>query len=895
MTESVTELTQKTATTCPYCGVGCGVVTERFGEVVTVKGDQSHPANRGRLCVKGTQLGETVGQEGRALKPKIKGREADWDSALNRVADTFQSVISEHGPDAVALYVSGQLLTEDYYVANKWMKGAIGSANIDTNSRLCMASSVAGHKRAFGADTVPCGYSDLEKAELVVLVGSNLAWCHPVLHQRLMAARAQGAGPTVVVLDPRETATATDADLHLALKPGTDSAVFNGLAHWLTTHGGVDEHFVAENTQGAQAALAAAYAHSSVSDLADHCGLNTRDLQAFFQLFTESERVVTVYSQGVNQSSIGTDKVNAIINVHLLSGKIGKQGCGPFSITGQPNAMGGREVGGLANQLAAHMDFDEASVDRVGRFWGLKQVANHPGHTAVDLFEAVRKGQIKALWVMGTNPAVSMPNNTRVREALATCPFVVVSDCIETTDTTAFAHVLLPAAGWGEKDGTVTNSERLISRQRKFLPLSGDSRPDWWIICQVASRMGFASHFDFQSPAEIFREHAALSAFENDGSRDFDIGGLAQISNDDYNALVPTYWPCTQGSSSPTVPNAIFSDGKFYTRSGKAQLIAVSTSGTSSTVDSRYPMLLNSGRVRDQWHTMTRTGLAPVLNRHSPEPMLLLHPLDARTRGIADNDIAQVDSRCGSAMLRARLTASVNSGQAFIPMHWTSQQASSALCGAIFSGPTDPNSRQPELKAEPVNIHRAPIAQHVLLLSREPWPLEEVTNNAAYWVTSALGNCHARFMGFSEVRPDAQGWAINLMPACDQQLVAERGPKMSMVVGLKDKQLHQLIVVSEQPVNQEVNRLANFFAEAEFSLALQRRLIAGMACQPASTSVGGEVVCACFATTDEDIQQGVEHLGLESTDAVAAELGAGGNCGSCLPEVRQLIKAKVVG
>ncbi|MEL6337443.1 MAG: molybdopterin-dependent oxidoreductase, partial [Pseudomonadota bacterium] len=473
-------------TACPYCGVGCGVIATPDGQGgAAIDGDPDHPANFGRLCSKGSALGETVGLDGRLLTPMVGGLEASWDEATTLVARRFREAIDQHGPDSVAFYVSGQLLTEDYYVANKLMKGFIGSANIDTNSRLCMASSVAGHKRAFGADTVPGTYEDLEEADLVVLVGSNLAWCHPVLFQRIAAAKAARPGMRVVNIDPRRTATSGLADLSLSLAPGSDVALFNALLSRIVEEGAVDDAYVRQHVAGFPEAVARAQAVSP-AEVAAVTGLREAEIEAFTHLWIGSERVVTVYSQGVNQSSAGTDKVNAIINCHLATGRIGRPGMGPFSVTGQPNAMGGREVGGLATMLAAHLDVTEpAHRDAVQDFWQAPAMPTAPGLKAVDLFRACADGRIKALWIMSTNPAVSLPQADDVAAAIRACPFVVVSDILADTDTTRLADVLLPAAGWGEKSGTVTNSERRISRQRAFLPAPFNARPDWRIVADV--------------------------------------------------------------------------------------------------------------------------------------------------------------------------------------------------------------------------------------------------------------------------------------------------------------------------------------------------------------------------------------------------------------------------
>src|SRR6195256_4554509 len=564
------------STTCAYCGVGCGILATPDGRGgAAISGDPDHPANFGRLCSKGSALGETLGLEDRLLYPMIrcdKGtlERVAWSDALDHVAHRFQHIIARDGPGAVAFYLSGQLLTEDYYVANKLMKGFIGSANVDTNSRLCMASSVAGHRRAFGADTVPGCYEDLDEADLLVLVGSNAAWCHPVLYQRMLANKQQ-RGARIVVIDPRRTDTVGEDDLFLGLKPGTDTALFSGLLVYLTDHGALDRDYIERHTTGFEDAIARARSMAgSIGATALATGLSEQDVAAFFQMFANTPRVVTMYSQGVNQSAQGTDKVNAIVNCHLATGRIGKPGASPFSLTGQPNAMGGREVGGLANQLAAHMAFTPHDIDRVRRFWKAPRIATHEGLKAVQMFEAIARGEIKALWVVGTNPAVSLPNADAARDALKKLELFVVSENVISNDTVdAGAHVLFPAQAWGEKSGTVTNSERCISRQRAFLSSPGEARPDWRIIGEIAKRLGFGASFDFSSAADIFREHAALSAFENDGNRDFDIGGLKALSDEGFDTMAPVQWPIRLDAQ----PQArFFAEGGFFANEGKAKL-----------------------------------------------------------------------------------------------------------------------------------------------------------------------------------------------------------------------------------------------------------------------------------------------------------------------------------
>src|SRR6201993_829497 len=553
---AVDQTLRATKTTCPYCGVGCGVLATPDGRGgAAISGDPEHPANFGRLCSKGSALGETLGLENRLLHPMIrcgKGtmERVAWSDALDHVAHRFQHIIARDGPGAVAFYLSGQLFAEDYYVANKLMKGFVGSANVDTNSRLCMASSVAGHRRAFGADTVPGCYEDLEEADLLVLVGSNAAWCHPVLYQRMLAGK-QKRGARMVVIDPRRTDSASEAELFLGVKPGTDTALFSGLLVHLADNGALDKGYIESHTSGFDDALARArQIAGSAAATALATGLTEADVATFFQMFRTTERVVTLYSQGVNQSAQGTDKVNAILNCHLATGRIGKVGASPFSLTGQPNAMGGREVGGLANQLAAHMGFSPPDIDRVRRFWKAPRIATHEGLKAVQMFEAIARGEVKALWVMGTNPAVSLPDADLVREALKKLELFIVSENVRQNDTVdAGLQVLLPALAWGEKTGIVTNSERRISRQRSFLPAPGEARPDWWIMCEVAKRLGFGAAFDFKSAAEIFREHAGLSAFENNGSRDFDIGGLREVTGGGYEGVLPGVVPFRGGDA----------------------------------------------------------------------------------------------------------------------------------------------------------------------------------------------------------------------------------------------------------------------------------------------------------------------------------------------------------
>ena len=860
-------------TTCPYCGVGCGVVATPDGRGgAEIAGDAQHPANRGRLCSKGAALGETLSLEDRLLHPEIDGRRVQWNAALDLVAQGFRETIARHGPDAVALYVSGQLLTEDYYAANKFAKGFLGTANIDTNSRLCMASSVAGHKRAFGSDTVPGLYEDFELADLVVLVGSNLAWCHPVLFQRLEAAKRARPDMKVVVIDPRHTETCDIADLHLAPRTGSDVALFNGLLVDLQRRSRVSASFVERHTSGLETALDAARA----SDLAS-CDLPAADLATFFDWFASTEKAVTLYSQGVNQSSAGVDKVNAIINCHLLTGRIGRPGMGPFSITGQPNAMGGREVGALANTLAAHMDFVPADIDRVGRFWRASRMATKPGLKAVDLFEAVRRGEIKAVWIMATNPVASLPNADAVREALKACEFSVVSEAVRASDTVDACRIRLPALAWGEKDGTVTSSERGISRQRPFLLPPGEARADWWIISQVAQRLGFGDAFAWKGVSDIFREHAALSSFENGGTRDFDIGAHASLDNAGYEALAPFVWPA-RADGTPS-GGRFFADGGFFHADRRARFVATPTRLPAHAPTTERPLRLNTGRVRDQWHTMTRTGKSARLAGHRPEPTIELHPQDAAVRGLTDGDIAEVTSDWGRAALKVHRSDSVRAGEAFAPMHWTAQVSRAGRINAAVNPAVDPISGQPELKHTPVEIRHLSVAWHGTILARRPVMLPEIT----YWTRVMGAGYHAYVLAGTQPLGVARRALSAALRATNPGPWLEGEAGIGAVVG--DGRLEAVLAIGAMHDEAARNRLAPFMAVARLSVEQRNSLLHG----GDAADRGGEI-CACFGVSCAAVESAIAG-GAPSLDAIGSATRAGTNCGSCRPEIRALLRS----
>lgn len=883
--------TNEIRTTCPYCGVGCGiVVTAGEDGSIAVRGDPDHPANYGRLCSKGAALGETIDHDGRLLYPEIGGTRVTWDAALDYVAAGLRRIIAAHGPDAVAFYVSGQLLTEDYYVANKLMKGFIGSGNIDTNSRLCMSSSVAGHKRAFGADTVPGCYEDLEQADLLVLVGSNMAWCHPVLFQRIRAAKEKHPERKLIVVDPRRTATCDIADLHLPVKSGSDALLFNGLLSYLFHNGWVDFNFLESWTEGYGDALQAARASAAtIPAVAAACGVEEQDVARFFHMFAAAERVVSVYSQGINQSSSGTDKVNAIINCHLATGRIGRPGMGPFSVTGQPNAMGGREVGGLANQLAAHMGFDDPRhIDLVRRFWRAPKLATRPGLTAVDMFRAAGDGRIKAIWIMATNPVVSLPDADRVRDALRRCEMVVVSDCVARTDTSVCAQVLLPAAAWGEKDGTVTNSERRISRQRAFTSPAGAARPDWWIVSEVAGRLGFREAFSYKNPAQIFREHAALSGYGNGGGRNFDLSALEDLSDEDYMRLAPVQWPVT--ASKPHGTARMFADGKYFTPSGKARFVAIQPRPPAHAPDSEYPLVLNTGRVRDHWHTMTRTGKSPRLSAHIVEPYAELHPRDAARLRIDADALLRLRSRWGWMIARAALSDAQRPGSIFVPMHWNAQFAAQGRVDALVNPDTDPISGQPESKHTPVSVEAYVPKWQGFVMSRRRLKLPMLD----YWVMAA-GKQFWRYELAGQTLPEDWGRWARLLLCADDRPAAEWLEYSDSATGryrgarLVENRLDSCLFVTTTNRLPPRTWLAQLFSEDSLDKQDRMGLLAGV--PPKDQQDGGRLVCSCFGVGSNTLARAIREQGLITVADIGDALKAGTNCGSCVPELRAAIKA----
>jgi assimilatory nitrate reductase catalytic subunit len=870
--------------------VGCGVLaTPRKGGAADVRGDPAHPANRGKLCVKGAALGETVGLEDRLLHPQVRGERVSWDAAIATVADAFRECIEKHGPESVAFYVSGQLLTEDYYVANKLMKGYVGSANIDTNSRLCMASAVAGHKRAFGEDVVPVSYEDIDHADLIVLVGSNTAWCHPIILQRMLAAREKRPDVKIVALDPRRTATTQLADLHLPLAPGTDVHLFNGLLVWLAEHGQVNQPYIDAHTQGYEEALQAARTGGGdLHSTAQACGLEVAGLQSFYEMFGATAAVITAFSQGVNQSSSGTDKVNAIINCHLATGKIGRNGAGPFSVTGQPNAMGGREVGGFVNTLAAHVELhDEQGRAAVKSFWRSPAIASKQGPKAVDMFDRIHEGKIKAVWIMATNPVVSLPDADKVKEALRNCEFVAVSDVMGNTDTAALAHVLLPALAWGEKDGTVTNSDRTISRQRAFLPPPGEARADWRVICDVARAMGFEG-FDFISPHEIFREHAQLTAHANDGRRALNLGAWTNITAAEYKNWQPAAWPMAESRASAQGP--MFADGKFLYPDGKARFLALTPRLPEHPTTQDFPLVLNTGRVRDHWHTMTRTGKSARLSAHVAEPYAEVNTVDALRFKVRAGELATLRSRWGSMVVRVRTGSDMPPGMVFAPIHWNRAFASDARVGALTNPVVDPISGEPELKHTPVSMEPFAAAWYAVMLTRSPLP-PPVTQ----WWTKVQGE---KFVRYELAGSHSRDWSVEarrLLGAppgdalTDVDWLEYRDParRVFRAAWFVNDRLEGCIYFDRQPALPERAWLSRMFTTARIDAPARASLMAGRMLEGADQ---GDLVCSCFGVGCNPIAACARELGAAATPAeIGKRLKCGTNCGSCVPEIQGII------
>jgi assimilatory nitrate reductase catalytic subunit len=943
---------KETKSTCPYCGVGCGVIIESVGAQITgVRGDPTHPANFGKLCTKGSTLALTassaITQQTRLLQPmrrEHRGEKAklvSWDSALDFAATSFAQIIREHGSDAVGFYISGQLLTEDYYVFNKLVKGQIGTNNIDTNSRLCMSSAVAGYKQTLGADAPPACYDDINHASCIFIVGSNTAYAHPILFRRIEEAKKNKPDLKIIFADPRKTDTAEIADLYLPLLPGTDVALFNGMLHIMLWEGWIDSAYIAAHTNGFDE-LKTLVREYTPEHTAQICGVKKEDLFAAAKLFATSPAALSLYCQGLNQSSSGTAKNASLINLHLATAQIGKPGAGPFSLTGQPNAMGGREVGGLANLISAHRDMaNPAHRAEVAALWGVKDVPSQPGKTAVEMFQAAADGQIKALWIACTNPAQSMPDQALVRRAMERAEIVVLQEAFVTTETAHYADLLLPATTWGEKEGTVTNSERRITRVRPAVPAPGEARHDWQIAQHFAQRleklMGVrtqlisndeemnrvltpinSSFLNYASPEQVWEEHKASTA-----GRDLDISGLSYALLDQ----APQQWPFKTGDTQGK--QRLYEDGIYPTTDGKAKFVPHAYKPVAEQRESRFPFSLTTGRLRDQWHGMSRTGTLGRLFGHVPEPVVQMNAQDMSRRLLKEGDLVHVTSKRGSIVLPVQASSEVNVTQAFIAMHWGSEflsgrSASGQQLGGVNAITTSsycPISKQPELKHAAVKILKAELPWNLLAVA---WLPEET----AHTTRAELQSLMSRFE-FASCTPFGREGSA---PHANTHASTQRGilfrasatyapeddslARIEALLGLsnadtlryEDKKRGQRRTARLVRMPSGNAKLQGFVlagdvsAEGWIKTLLQdeldaqsygRLLLSPGSKAPMAIHSKGNQVCSCFNVSESEITDFLktsEASDSEQLSSLQTQLKCGTNCGSCVPQLKKIIR-----
>ncbi|PTS84280.1 nitrate reductase [Pseudomonas sp. HMWF032] len=897
--------TQVTASTCCYCGVGCGVLIEHDGEkILGVAGDPSHPANFGKLCSKGASLHLTGDLDARGLYPELRlGKglarsRTDWDNALDHAATVFAETLREHGPNSVAFYISGQLLTEDYYAFNKLARALMGTNNIDSNSRLCMSSAVVGYKRSLGADAPPCNYEDIEQSNCVLIVGSNMAFAHPVLFRRLEEAKAQRPYMQIIVVDPRRTDTCELADLHLAILPGSDVALFHGILHLLLWEGWIDRRYIDAHTEGFDALknLVRDYTPAAVADI---CGISQADLLQAADLIGKAPSFLSLWCMGLNQSSAGSAKNCALINLHLATGQIGKVGSGPFSLTGQPNAMGGRETGSLSNLLPGHRDAANAEHrDEVADYWGVDSLPHTTGLTAIELFEAVRSGHIKALWIACTNPAQSLPDQNKVHEALATCPFVVVQEAFFTTETCHYADLLLPAASWGEKEGTVTNSERRISHVRRAVPAPADAREDWAITADFARRLerllrpGLPSLFTFDSPNALFEEYKHLTA-----KRDLDLSGLSYAILDHQG---PQQWPFPAGATQGTP--RLYGDGQFPTTNGRAQFQAEPFRAAKETRETRYSLTLNTGRLRDQWHGMSRTGSAAQLFGHAPEALLSLHPDELRRRRLQSGDLIKVRSRRGSLIVPVVADESVRSGQAYMPMHWGNRFLNGLGTNVLTQPAFDPLSKQPELKHAGIEVEKVELPWSFFALVEGDVQsrfeaLRPLFEAFAYANLTLSGRERPALLirAASAVAPDAE-WLEQI----DHLLGLNKGPVLAYddprkAVGkrvrIEDGRITAIRLAGETAAR---DWLKGVWETGGADAELRRWLLAPLPTPPGTSTAkaSGKTLCNCLNVSQDAVCAGIAR-GLD-LNSLKQELKCGTQCGSCVPEIKRLLATQTM-
>ncbi len=935
---------QETRSTCPYCGVGCGVIIESRGEqIVGVRGDPQHPANFGRLCTKGQSLHLTaapqVTQHTRLLSPQwrpVRGQAPQalgWNDATDMAASRLAAIVRAHGPQALGLYISGQLLTEDYYVFNKLAKGLLGTNNIDSNSRLCMSSAVAGYKMTLGADAPPACYEDIALTHCLFIAGSNAAWAHPILFRRIEDARRARPGLKMIVVDPRRTDTAEMADLHLQIQPGTDVMLFHGLLHIMLAQGWTQPGYIAAHTSGFEAlqALVADYSPERVTQI---CGISTQDLLTAARWFAtggsddprQTATTLSLYCQGLNQSSNGTAKNAALINLHLATGQIGQAGAGPLSLTGQPNAMGGREVGGMANLMSAHRDLANAQHRaEIAALWGVPEVPAQPGLTAVEMFQAAADGQIKALWIACTNPAQSMPDQKTVRRAFERAEFVIVQEAFATAATCELADLLLPATTWGEKEGTVTNSERRITRVRAAVPPAGQARHDWQIACAIGQRLALALErpqdarlLDYASPEAIWNEHR-----ESTRGRDLDITGLSYALLEE----APAQWPLPAGASAGQA--RLYTDGRFATPDGRARFAAVRWEPVAEERVSQFPFALTTGRLRDQWHGMTRTGTAGRLFAHSPEPCVQLNPADLQRLGLQDGELAQVRSKRGSLVLPVQASPQVAPLQAFMAMHWGPEVLSGRDAqgqpglgvNVLTTSSYCPSSRQPELKHAAVQITALPSQGAWPLVAMAWLPAERVwpVRRSLQQLLPSLD--FATLVPFADPDADLQDPAPRTglllharsaepKPSVLTQVLALLGLDSSETLRYQDGQRGHLRALHLSPPDDQGGRsllgfavagdtrparwLQDLLAQSQALHWPARQWLQTGSTPPQGSAPQSRQVCSCLNVREDAIRACLQTQAGSNEQRLAglqSQLRCGTQCGSCLPELRQLVQS----
>lgn len=903
--------------TCCYCGVGCGVLIETDGTQVTgVRGDPDHPANFGRLCSKGSTLHLSMQpqlrEQVRVLQPELRTQRdlprkaVSWDNAFDVVAQKMAETIAQHGPDSVAFYVSGQLLTEDYYVFNKLAKGLIGTNNIDSNSRLCMSSAVAGYKMTLGADAPPACYEDIDHAELIFIAGSNTAFAHPVLYRRIEEARARNPALKVIVVDPRCTDTAREADLFLPILPGTDVALFNGMLHICLWEDLLDTNYIAHHTEGF-AVLKQTLRDYPPSSVAKTCGIKEEDLVTAARWFAQSKASLSLYCQGLNQSSSGSTKNAALINLHLATGQIGKLGAGPFSLTGQPNAMGGREVGGMANLMSGHRDLaNPVHRAEVAALWGIESVPEKPGKTAVELFEALASGDIKIIWIVCTNPAQSMPDQHLVRAALHQAELVIVQEAYHTSATVPFADVLLPASSWAEKVGTVTNSERRISRINAAIAAPGSAKHDWQIATEFAQKLAIllgkpAPSFEYTEPEQIWNEHRDTTI-----GRDLDIGGLS------YQILAqqgPQQWPFPRGAQ--TGKQRLYADGVFPTESGRARFANAQYQAVAEKLNARHPFALNTGRLRDQWHGMTRTGSIAQLFSHVPEPAVYMARSDMERRFFKDNDLLRLSNARGEQVLAVKMSDEVRPGQVFVPMHWGEEYLSGrdakghhlAGINSLTSPTFDPVSKQPELKHAAVQIVKAELPWRMVVFGwfepTQVWRMQQtlrsIFNEFSYVSLVPFGRektglslrlAHTEAVSTALIKQIEQWFSLDGAEVLRYD-DPRRGNARRIVV--KNGVLQTVMLVGD--ISAE-HWLKDYLQVQSSVQALGRSLLMPGQSAPAGTVARGRIVCNCFNVSETEITAQLSGLigsDQERLRQLQNQLRCGTQCGSCVPELKKII------